>query len=419
MLLASGLPAAARAGTNGTTQIDASTLFYGEQGRVKVLEPMARITRIYPNGQSISAQLGIDVISGASPSGATPAGVMQTTTSASGTVTTVSPDQIPVTDFQDLRGSLDVDWKKPFGIFTPAVGGHFSREKDYQSVGGNVTLSADLMQKLTTVTVGVGMNHDSTFPVNGISTGLTVPIQTGGGDDSRPGDAIAEGPSESGSTNPSSSPKKVINVLAGVSRVLTRRWMLGAHVTRTLEDGYLTEPYKVLSVLDAAGFTVKQLTEKRPDTRNRTSILGTTVYHLSSDVLYGSYRFYQDDWDLRSNTVDLKWRHELEDNRFFMPHLRYYKQTESSFFRSNLVDGQPLPEFATSDYRLGPLETVTVGGTYGFHFMEYPGEWTIRAEYMAQIGDSHPDEATGVQREFDLYPTQNIGSIVVGYSIAF
>lgn len=398
MLLASGLPAAARAGANGTTQIDMSTLLYGEQARVNVFEPVARITRIFPSGQSISAQLGIDVISGASPTGAVPSGVTQTVTSASGRTSTVSPDQIPVTDFKDVRGSLDVDWKKPFGIFTPAVGGHFSREKDYQSTGANFTLSAELMNRLTTVTVGAGLNHDNIFPVNG----------------------IAEGMSEAGvMTGKDSSPKDVQNLLIGISRVLTRRWMLGANLTRTLEDGYLTEPYKLVSVLNQAGRTVTQLTESRPSTRRRTALLGSTVYHLTADVVYASYRYYRDDWNLGSNTVDLKYRHELEDNRFFMPHLRYYKQTPTDFFRSNLIQGEPLPEFASSDYRLGPLQTLTFGGTYGFHFMDYPGEWTISAEYIAQLGEHHPPDAVGVQNRFDLYPTQNIGSIVIGYSIAF
>lgn len=413
MLLAAGLPAAARAGANGTTQIDLSTLLYGEQARVNVLEPVARITRIFPNGQSISAQLGIDVISGASPSGATPSGVAQTTTSASGRARTVSPDQIPVTDFQDVRASLDVDWKKPFGIFTPALGGHFSREKDYQSLGGSVTLSTDLMQKLTTVTVGAGMNRDNIFPVNGIATGLSEPPETGGEEP----DKTAESENRAGQD---SRPKTVTNAMVGVSRVLTRRWIVGANVTQTFEDGYLTEPYKLVSVLNAStGRTATLLTENRPTKRHRTALLGSTVYHLSSDVLYASYRFYRDDWDVGSNTVDLKLRHELEDDRFFMPHVRYYKQTAADFFLSNLVEGRPLPEFATSDYRLGPLQTLTVGGTYGFHFLDYPGEWTVRAEYMAQIGAHHPVEATGIQRDFDLYPVQNIGSIVVGYSIAF
>ena len=43
----------------------------------------------------------------------------------------------------------------------------------------------------------------------------------------------------------------------------------------------------------------------------------------------------------------------------------------------------------------------------------------MRAEYLAQFGNGHPGQAIGVQRQFDLFPTVNIGSLVVAYSLAF
>ena len=34
-------------------------------------------------------------------------------------------------------------------------------------------------------------------------------------------------------------------------------------------------------------------------------------------------RFYRDDWGMRSNTFDLKYRDELEDGAYLQPHIRY------------------------------------------------------------------------------------------------
>jgi hypothetical protein len=143
VLLATGMPTAAGADSGATTQIDASALVYGEANRTNVVEPTARVTRLFPDGQSFSAQFGIDVITGASPTGAmprgfVPSGSIQTTTTPSGNVTTSaapSPSAIPVSNFKDLRGVLDLEWQKPIGLLTPVFGGHFSREKDYQSIG--------------------------------------------------------------------------------------------------------------------------------------------------------------------------------------------------------------------------------------------------------------------------------------------
>jgi len=214
--------------------------------------------------------------------------------------------------------------------------------------------------------------------------------------------------------------KEVRDGMVGISRVLTRRWLVGANLAQTYETGYLTEPYKVVSLIDpTTGFTTGQLTEKRPTSRRRTSVLGNSVYHLKSDVLYLSYRWYRDDWGIRSHTVDLKLRRDLGNGTFFMPHLRAYVQTQADFFHLGLRDGDPLPEYASSDFRLGELRTATIGGTYGFALPGYPGEFTVRAEYIHQWGKSHPADAVGVQRDFDLEPPVEIGSLHLGYTVRF
>ena len=400
MLLASGVRAMAQtADTGPTSQLDLTGLLYGEANRVKVTEPTARFTRLYPDGRSYFAQVIIDAITGASPTGAVPTGQAQTITSASGNLQTVSASEIPMRTFKDTRVALDGDWHKPFGRFASTLGGHFSTEKDYRSLGATGKFSVDLNQRLTTLTFGAGINRDEVFPVGGTTGELADPsVIVGTGSDS----------------------KHVTTGMIGVSRILTRKWMMGFNASRTYEQGYLTEPYKVLSIVDGtSGYPTGELTDKRPSSRTRSSLLLNSVNHLTEDVLYTSYRYYWDDWGVRSSTFDLKYRHELQNDVFFEPHLRYYDQTAADFFRFALIDGAPLPDFATSDYRLGPLQTVTLGATLGFRVPGSSGEWSVRAEYIGQHSQGHPGDAVGVQRQFDLYPTVNTGSFVVAYSFGF
>jgi len=400
LLLASGMPGAARADAGAGNQLDATTLLYAERNRTNVVEPAARLTHTFADGQSLSAQFEYDVITGASPSGGSPSGTPQTTTSASGTVKTVSAGQVPLKDFKDSRYAADLEWQKPFlRSFLSTLGGHFSREKDYQSAGLNGKLSIDLMQRLTTLTLGGGVNRDRVFPVGGIPAGLS------------------DGTAPPG---PAARSKDVTTAMVGLSRVVTRRWLVGLNATRTLERGYLTEPYKILSLLDGTtGLITGQRTEDRPERRDRTSLLGSSVYHLTDDVLYLSYRWYRDDWRIRSHTIDARYRHELGNDDYLEPHLRLYSQTAAEFYRFSLVDGTPLPRYASADYRIGALQSVTVGATYGFRVPGHPGEWTVRAEYIGQFGKGHPADAIGVQRDFDLFPQTDTGSLVVGYSIGF
>ena len=396
------VPAVASAGADSspTNQVDYTTLFYGEQGRVQVFEPIVRATRLLPDGQSLSAQLGIDVITGASPSGALPSGNVQTRTSPSGHVTTVAAGQIPLTKFQDHRVGLDGDWQKPLGKYiTSTLSGHASREKDYQSLGVSGKLSAELMQRLLTVTAGGGVNSDSVFAVGGTPIGLSD------------GSVLSKGANS----------KRVTTLLLGASQILTRRWLVALDGSHTNENGYLTEPYKVLSLMDpVTGAPVGELTDKRPSTRARSSLLASSVYHLADDVLYTSYRYYWDTWSVRSNTIELKYRHDGDGNDWYLePHVRFYRQTAASFFTIGLVDGAPLPEFATSDYRLGALTTMTIGTTYAFHVGDSPRQWTVRADYIRQAGDGSPPNAIGKQRSFDLAPAINTVTAVVGYSFNF
>jgi hypothetical protein len=406
VLLASSLPAAAKAEGGGSTQLDTSILFYGETARAKVTEPAVRITRLFADGQSVSAQLVLDAITGASPTGAVPSGIatttVQTTTTPSGNVVSTSSTQegqIPLASFRDTRVALNADWTKPIGLATTALGGHVSRERDYRSLGGTAKLSVDVLRRLATITVGGGYNHDQVDPVGGTPVGLSEArvIYT---------------------TEPL--PKDVATALFGVSRVLTRRWLFGVSLSRSREQGYLTEPYKVLSILDpATGVTTGQVTEKRPSTRIRSDILASSVYHLSRDVLYTSYRYYRDDWGVRSHTIDGKYRHEESPEVYLEPHLRFYTQTGATFYHTALLAGEPLPEYATADYRVGALETATVGLTLGYHPEGSPGQWTVRAEYIGQFGTAHPSDVVGVQDEYDLFPPLNIATLVVGYTTNF
>lgn len=422
LLLASSIPGAAHAEGGGASSIDTSLLLYGEQARTNVLEPTVRYSRLFGGGQAFSASLGYDVITGASPTGAVPTGQIQTVTSASGVSSSTSAGAVPVATFSDRRYALDMDWKQPLGsVLATTVAGHYSHEKDYQSVGGSAKLALDMMHRQVTITAGAGINNDDVFPVGGTPLGLT---------------------DGTGPTDPARQAKRVTNGLLGITRVISRGWLVSLAGSRTAESGYLTEPYKVVSQIDTTtGESVGQLTESRPGARTRNDVQGTSVHHVGGDVLHLSYRYYWDDWKLNSSTLDIKLRHDFNERTYWQPHVRYYTQSSAWFYTTGLVSTAPLPDFASSDYRLGPLRTATFGATVGFHMGSAPGEWTVRGEYMRQsLKTPHQSEGDGggggeggdragkgattsavaPTSAFNLQlPPLDIFSLVIGYSIQF
>jgi hypothetical protein len=412
------VPTAARADATANTQVDASVLYYGEKARTRVVEPNVRVTRLFGAKALLYGQFGYDAITGASPTGAVPATGVQSVTTPSGNTVTSTGGQVPTQGFSDRRWVGELGGKLPLiGGLALGASGHVSRERDYRSTGGTATLSLECMQKLTTFTAGGGVNQDQVNPIGGTPVGLTSGQFTG----------VA------------ANDKRVTSALLGVSRIVSRRWMVAANGSLDREKGYLTEPYKVLSVVDpATGLpTATQLKEKRPDTRARKDVLLSSVYHLDKDVAYASYRYYWDDWGLRSSTFDLKYRLNGGDHDYLQPHVRYYTQNAASFYRAELVQGEPLPDFATSDERLGVLHTTTFGLTWGLPVKGTAGQFFVRAEYLHQSGPkAHHLEDTGGGAGGDTskFPSTNatvgpvtslvrpplsIGTVLVGWSTSF
>jgi uncharacterized protein DUF3570 len=419
LLLAGSVPASAQVAAPGW-QFEATGLLYGEQARARVLEPMGRLTRLYANGRALSLGLAVDAVTGASPTGAIPSGQVQTTTSASGTVSGTTTDVTPTHAFEDLRAAADVSWVEPLGaLLSTTTSAHYSREKDYASLGGGLKASVDLLGRLATVTVGGGYNRDRVFPTGGTPVGLAPDT-----DPRLPGEQ----------------PKEVVTGLVGLSRVVSRRWLLGVTASQARESGYLTDPYKVVSLVDpATQLPTAQVTEKRPSLRTRDDVLGSSVYHLDHDILYVNYRYYWDDWGVRSHTLDVKLRHDLSSASWVQPHVRLYGQSPAWFFVYGLTHGPPLPEFASADERLGPLRTTTFGGTYGFRLPGSRGQFTVRAEFLYQWLVGRPPMADAATTtgggDDDLrralgegedgaedgrrHAGTNIGTLLIGYTVPF
>jgi hypothetical protein len=343
-------------------------------------------------------------------------------TSASGT-TTHAVGEVPTKTFKDLRRAGELSWSVPVGtLFQGGADAHYSREQDYESIGAGGSASLDVLHRLVTLTVGGGYNKDQVFPIGG----TPIPLV----DASTP-------------RVPGRNDKDVGSWLVGLSRVVSRRWLVGGNLTLTRESGYLTEPYKVISLIDpATDLSQAQLTESRPSTRDRRAALASAVYHQDANILYLEYRYYWDDWRVRSHTIDGRYLIALPSGSHVTPHLRIYTQESADFYAPKLDKNAPLPEFASSDYRLGPLNGVTFGASYGFRMPNSPGEWTVSAEYIRQwgrgpafpssnpqgggsgVGDQRPAQPAAAQaatdpQPIDTIPPLNIGSVVIGYTLHF
>ncbi len=351
---------------------DLTTLHYAEKGRVSVSESIASFRREVGDDEWVALKFSWDAITGASANGAVfnppQSGSTQTVTSPSGTSRTFQTGGgqtvDPLTRFEDTRVAAQVSNGQ---FVTPTLKGegvgNLSFENDYTSYGAGGSLSLDVLQKMTTLTGGLSVDVDAVRPVNGNPIAFS---------------------SISGTARLGQGEKQTIESIIGVSQVVSRNTLTQLNYSLTKNRGYLTDPYKIITVIDpASGGPDDYLYEKRPTSRVRNALLWNTSHQFTEDVIYLSYRYYWDDWGVRSNTADLRYRLELFRGHSLHALLRYYTQTAADFYRYNLNKGEPLPSFASADYRLGHLITKSVGMKYVVPINKQM-EFSLRAEQISQ-----------------------------------
>jgi hypothetical protein len=146
------------------------------------------------------------------------------------------------------------------------------------------------------------------------------------------------------------------------------------------------------------------------------SIYTAYKHYLEGDVLDLSYRYYWDQWDIKSDTFEIRYFRQLQDNKFLQPSFRYYSQTAANFFAHSLPEIEPLPRYASADFRLAEFDAYTIGMKFGKRVGEFK-EHSINVEYYTQIGNSYPDDAIGLQKDQDLFPT--LHTLVLFYNYSF
>ena len=394
----------------GDWEFDTSLLYYGEDDdRVTDASLIASARRAFDEDRSLDLNLTVDVLTGATPAGAVPANTVQTFTQPSGKKTyDIAPGVTPLDDtFLDTRIAIAGTWQQSLGdSMRWSAGISASDEYDYFHLGVNGRLERDFNRKNTTAYVGLALAQDDINPVGGAPIPLAPML---GIDDlgSKLGDDS----------------KDLIDVLVGVTQVLSRRSLLEVAYSYGGSDSYLNDPYKFLAVVDpitgvpVAGPTGSgvnlNLYESRPDSRAKQSLFAEWRHAFDRDSMAVSLRLMDDDWGVTSETLEARYRWNVSASAYFEPHFRYYSQEAADFYRTVLFAGEPLPQFASADSRLADLDAWTAGFKFGHRSDR--GEYSLRLEYYRQEGNPSPGSEVGDLAAFDLVPPLTAIIVQFGY----
>jgi hypothetical protein len=416
-LLGSGTGAAIHAQSG---KVESSLLLYSETDRVKAAEGVLSYTKQLQGDRTLGVQLTLDGLTGASPNGATPSTLAQTFTRPSGNGGyVVQPGEIPLDKtFKDTRYAADVSFSEPLDRLTRwTVGGHLSAEHDYSSFGVNTGLTRDFNRRNTTVGISGSFSHDLVSPLGGAPDPFSeMQPSTNSGEEGGIEDGEREGQGGTGGGKG----KNVFDAVFSVTQILDRKTILRLNLSLNRTTGYLSDPYKLLSVVANqgtadAGEPVAYIYEKRPGARNQKAVFAELRRYIAGSTVDLSYRYFWDSWGIKAHTAELFYRLPIARGKSIEPHLRWYHQTESDIHRYYLVAGQPVPTYASADSRLAQFSALTAGLSYSFPVDDVT-RLSLSAEYYAQFGKRGPPDAIGILRNYDLFPRLRALMFRVGLS---
>lgn len=226
-----------------------------------------------------------------------------------------------------------------------SVSGGFSREKDYKSSFGSIGGRMDFNQKMTTVKlnggytdseIGALLDHDPSPYIT--KTAYQDQIVRKGGP---AGTDVLRG----------SRSDWVANI--GLTQVLTKNSLIDASIGYTHSNGFLENPYKVMSVIfvnptalsNPSGLikgNVQALLEQRPNIRNQVAMNAKYIHHIDAfnAALHLGYRLSVDDWGINTHTFDASWVQPLWNDWRLTPRIRYYSQDSANFYHDYLFSRQ-------------------------------------------------------------------------------
>jgi hypothetical protein len=218
---------------------------------------------------------------------------------------------------EDYRKAADLKITRYFGRAAMGLSANVSTENDYFSRGVGLDARFSSEDNNTTIALGVGGASDRINSVNFVAIDET---------------------------------KRTVELLAGITQVLSPTQLLQSNITVSRGRGYFSDPYKVL--------------DTRPDRRNSVAWL-TRYNHYFGDLggaLNSSYRFYHDSFGVNAHTLELVWRQPFADTWTVSPALRYTTQSAAKFyydppFSKGFVDGS----FYTADTRLSAFGSFMFG----------------------------------------------------------
>lgn len=160
--------------------------------------------------------------------------------------------------------------------------------------------------------------------------------------------------------------RNTYNLGLSLSQILSQELNFQYSADFTLQDGLLSTPfhriyYKDVKDVKLRGFTLSEGIETLPSSRFKVANGMRLNYFLSESLIVRTfYRFYWDDWGVKSHTAQIELPLILNDEYRLYPMYRFYNQTAVDYF-APFNQHLSTEKYHTSDFDLSEFKSHYFG----------------------------------------------------------
>jgi hypothetical protein len=287
--------------------------FY-DGGGVKATGPALLVRKSVFDKVSLSANYSIDMVSNASID----------------VITTASP-------FKEKRTSYELGADYVVRDATVSLSLYQSKEPDYDVGSYGVGVSQEVFGGMTTVSMGFSRASDK---------------------------VLKKG-------SPEFSDRTLHwQYRAGVTQILTPKWLASVNFEAVSDSGYLGSPYRVARVFGAT------VPERNPRTRTSRAVKFATIGDIGGgQSVRAEYRYFWDTWAIKAHTLEAGYSRRFGEDWIADGFVRGYRQNAANFYSDN---AQIDTTYISRNRQLSTYNTLGFGLKAEYVYRRVPNQYEIR-----------------------------------------
>lgn len=178
----------------------------------------------------------------------------------------------------------------------------------------------------------------------------------------------------------------------GYSQIINKNFQIMLLADVIKQSGYLSLPFHRVYFADNS---VHQ--ENLPDSRLKIPVAIRGSYFLGDNfIIRAYYRYYSDDWNIKSNTADFEIPVKISPFFSLSPFYRYYSQSAAKYFKP-YREHTAADTYYTSNYDLSKFDSHFLG--LGMKLTPINGVFGIKEFNTLEIRYGHYSRTTGLNAD--------------------